>query len=312
MKLLIAEDDKTSRLILQSVCKKWGYDVECVEDGQAAWDLMQGKDAPSLMIIDWEMPRMNGVEFCQRISDKFQQNPPYIILLTSRNETQDIVEGLRAGANDYIAKPFNNDELKVRIAVGQRMIELQNKLNATLQKLTELASIDVLTGQLNRRAIMESLTKEIRRTERQKNVQRPEQILCIGMCDIDHFKNINDTYGHLVGDVVLKEVTVRIQDALRVNDSLGRFGGEEFLVITPVDEVDNATAVYQRICHTVAEQPIAVNGFSISVTISCGVTSYVADNDGLKLETLIARADEALYQAKDEGRNRVVLKLFED
>lgn len=311
MKLLIAEDDKTSRLILQSVCKKWGYDVECVEDGQAAWDLMQGEDAPNLMIIDWEMPRMNGVEFCQRISEKFKENPPYIILLTSRNETQDIVEGLRAGANDYIAKPFNNDELKVRISVGQRMIELQNTLNATLQKLTELASKDVLTGQLNRRAIMESLTKEIRRTERQKSVERPDQFLCIGMCDIDHFKNINDTHGHLVGDEVLKEVTVRIQDALRVNDLLGRFGGEEFLVITPVDEIENATIVYERICKTVAEQPVVINDISVSVTISCGVTCYVAANDGLKLETLIARADEALYQAKDEGRNCVVLKLFE-
>jgi len=312
MKLLIAEDDKTSRLILRSVCTKWGYEVECVEDGKAAWDLMQADDAPNLMIIDWEMPRMNGVEFCQRMSEKFKQNPPYIILLTSRSETKDIVDGLRAGANDYIAKPFNNEELKVRIAVGRRMIELQNKLNATLIKLTELASKDVLTGQLNRRAIMESLTKEIRRTERHQRTKRLEQVLCIGMCDIDHFKYVNDTYGHLVGDEVLKEVTVRIQQALRVNDLLGRFGGEEFLVITPVEEVANAALVYERICHLVAEQPIEIYDLSISVTISCGVTSYVPDNDGTKLETLIARADEALYQAKDEGRNRVVIKLFED
>jgi diguanylate cyclase (GGDEF)-like protein len=306
MKLLIAEDDKTSRLILRSVCSKWGYDVVCVEDGQAAWEVMQADDTPQLLIIDWEMPRMNGIELCQLISEKFTKKPPYIILLTSRTETQDIVEGLKAGANDYIAKPFNNDELKVRISVGRRMIELQDTLNDTLKQLTALASIDVLTGLLNRRAIMESLTKEIRRVERNNH------ILCIGMCDIDHFKSINDTYGHLVGDEVLKEVTRRMQDALRVNDLLGRYGGEEFLVITPVDMVENATIVYERICQKVAATPIEVYDVSITVTISCGVTSYIADNDGQKLETVIARADEALYKAKHEGRNRVVLKLLEE
>jgi len=306
MKLLIAEDDKTSRLILRSVCSKWGYNVTCVEDGRAAWELMQADDVPQLLIIDWEMPRMNGIELCQLISEKFTQNPPYIILLTSRTETQDIVEGLKAGANDYIAKPFNNDELKVRISVGRRMIELQDTLNDTLKQLTALASIDVLTGLLNRRAIMESLTKEIRRLERN------DHILCIGMCDIDHFKSINDTYGHLVGDEVLKEVTLRMQDALRVNDLLGRYGGEEFLVITPVDRVENASIVYERICKKVAATAIEIYDVSINVTISCGVTSYVADNDGQKLETVIARADEALYKAKHEGRNRVVLKLLEE
>ena len=115
MKLLIAEDDRTSRLILRSVCTKWGYDVVAAEDGQAAWQLMQGNDVPQLMIIDWEMPRMNGIELCQLIRKKFPNNPPYIILLTSRNETKDIVVGLKEGANDYIAKPFNNDELQVRM-----------------------------------------------------------------------------------------------------------------------------------------------------------------------------------------------------
>jgi len=131
MKLLIAEDDKTSRLILRSVCAKWGYEVIAVEDGQAAWQLMQSNDAPQLMVVDWEMPRMSGIELCQRVREKFQNNPPYIILLTSRNETQDIVAGLKNGANDYIAKPFDNDELQVRISVGKRVLQLQNELHET-------------------------------------------------------------------------------------------------------------------------------------------------------------------------------------
>lgn len=131
MRLLIAEDDATSRMILTAVCSEWGYDVACVEDGQAAWELMQQDNAPQLMIIDWEMPRMNGIEFCQRLREKHNDNPPYIILLTSRNKTEDIVEGLNKGANDYIAKPFDNEELQVRLSVGQRVLQLQSEVHKT-------------------------------------------------------------------------------------------------------------------------------------------------------------------------------------
>lgn len=131
MKLLIAEDNRTSRLMLSSVCKKWGYDVVAVEDGQAAWQIMQGSDAPQLLIIDWEMPSMNGIELCQHIRKKFSKNPPYTILLTKRNEIQDIVVGLKEGANDYIAKPFNNEELQVRVSVGARVLQLQHELYET-------------------------------------------------------------------------------------------------------------------------------------------------------------------------------------
>ena len=148
MKLLIAEDDATSRLILSAVCKKWGYEVVCAEDGQAAWQLMHESDAPQLMVIDWEMPQMSGIEFCQRIRAEFPHNPPYIILLTSRNETQDIVEGLKKGANDYIAKPFNNDELQVRISVGERVLQLQHELHETNDTLNREKEIieDIILG----------------------------------------------------------------------------------------------------------------------------------------------------------------------
>ncbi len=129
MKILVAEDDKTSLLILRTVCSKWGYDVACAEDGQAAWELIQAGNTAQLMVIDWEMPRMNGIELCQRIREAFPDNPPYIILLTSRNETQDIIEGLNKGANDYIVKPFDPDELQVRISVGKRVLQLQNQLH---------------------------------------------------------------------------------------------------------------------------------------------------------------------------------------
>ena len=306
MKLLVADDSHVSRMMLSAIAKKWGYEVILAEDGEQAWQIMQQDDAPQLLLLDWEMPKMSGIEVCERVIAKNPKNPPYILLLTSRSGSDDIVEGLSKGASDYLSKPFDSAELQVRLQVGKRLIEMQSKLNATLQELTELASHDALTGLLNRRAIMEALPKEIKRIKRQ------DQVLSIGMCDIDHFKKINDTHGHLAGDEVLKEVTNRMKAALRDHDLLGRYGGEEFLVITLSDNIQNSTIVYQRICKAVSTQPIEIDDLSISITISCGVTSYSPDNDEQNITKLIARADEALYQAKDAGRNQVVIKQFDN
>jgi len=302
MKLLVADDSNISRSMLSAITKSWGYEVILAEDGGQAWQIMQEDDAPKLLLLDWEMPVMNGIEVCERVIAKDPENPPYIVLLTSRSASDDIVEGLSKGANDYLSKPFDTAELQVRLQVGKRMVEMQGKLNDTLNELKELASHDSLTGLLNRRAIMEGLPKEIQRMKRQENV------LCIGMCDIDHFKQVNDTYGHLVGDEVLKEVTKRMAETLRDYDLLGRYGGEEFLVITPVDSNNNGLMVYQRLCDVVSSREIIVNNLSIPVTISCGVATYSADCDLQTITELIARADEALYQAKNNGRNQVIFK----
>jgi len=302
VKLLVADDSRVSRMMLLAITKQWGYEVLLAEDGEQAWQIMQQDDAPQLLLLDWEMPKMNGIEVCERVIAKDPENPAYIVLLTSRTSSDDIVEGLSKGASDYLSKPFDSAELQVRLQVGKRMIELQQKLNTTLQNLTDLASHDALTGILNRRAIMEALPKEIKRIERQK------QVLCIGMCDIDHFKQINDTYGHLAGDEVLKEVTNRMEASLRDHDLLGRYGGEEFLVITPVDNTKHGIIAYQRICQAVSARPIEIGDLSISITISCGVTDYSPDDDERNITKLIARADDALYQAKDAGRNQVIFK----
>lgn len=306
MKLLVADDSRVSRMMLSAITKKWGYEVILAEDGEQAWQIMQADDAPQLLLLDWEMPKMNGIEVCERVINKNPDNPAYIVLLTSRTGSDDIVEGLSKGASDYLSKPFNSAELQVRLQVGQRMLELQDKLCITLRELTELASHDGLTGLLNRRAIMEALPKEVSRAERQ------EQTLFIGMCDIDHFKKINDIYGHLVGDEVLKEVTKRMEYSLRDHDLIARYGGEEFLVITPVDSAKDGTMVYQRICQTVSAQPIEIDDLSISITISCGVTSYSPENKEKNIVKLLFTADEALYQAKDAGRNRVVFKPLDN
>lgn len=300
MKLLVADDSNVSRMMLSAITKQWGYDVVLAEDGQQAWQIMQQDDAPQLLLLDWEMPNMNGIEVCQRVIAQNPENPAYIILLTSRTASEDIVEGLSKGASDYLSKPFDSAELQVRLQVGKRMLDMQEKLNATLAELTELASHDALTGLLNRRAIMDALPKEIKRMERQ------QQTLCIGMCDIDHFKHINDTYGHLVGDEVLKEVTKRMQSVLREHDLVGRYGGEEFLVITPIDKLENASMVYQRLCQATSSPPIELAEVSLTVTISCGVTCYLPNIDNQGINSFIARADQALYQAKNGGRNQVI------
>ncbi|MCG7531243.1 diguanylate cyclase [Psychrobium sp. MM17-31] len=298
MKLLIADDSKVSRMMLQSITQEWGYDVVLAEDGEQAWQIMQQENPPALLLLDWEMPKRNGVEVCEQVIAQNPEHPPYVMLLTSRTSPNDIVEGLSRGANDYIAKPFDSDELKVRLQVGKRMIEIQNKLKDTLAEVTLLATNDSLTGIFNRRAVLEMIPREIKR------VERLDQILCVGMCDIDHFKKINDTYGHLVGDEVIKEVTKRMQHALRDYDLIGRYGGEEFVIVTPIDQID-ARVVYQRVCDNVSRTPFLIGEHVIDVTISCGVSVY-SEDDNYDESLVIGRADKALYQAKEAGRNRVV------
>ncbi len=163
MKLLIAEDSLTLRTLLAAVADKWGYEAVVAEDGEAAWDILQQSGAPELLLIDWEMPRLNGLGLCQRIRQKQTNNPPYIILLTCRSNSDDVVKGLETGANDYITKPFDDAELRARLQVGQRMLKLQAELIQTQELLSFQANHDVLTGLMNRRALMDMLKAEIAR-----------------------------------------------------------------------------------------------------------------------------------------------------
>ena len=300
MKLLIADDDLTSRVLLENLTRKWGWEPVVVEDGEAAWEVLQQDTAPRLLLIDWEMPRLNGLALCQRIRKQSDTDPVYIILLTSRNETIDIVTGLDVGANDYITKPFNNVELQARVQVGRRMLGLQQELNQAKEMLAFQANHDVLTDLLNRRAIMVALDKELSRSYRQ------QQPLCIAMCDIDFFKKINDNHGHLAGDHVIREVTQRINSELRPYDCAGRYGGEEFLLVFD-SSLNDADKLLERMRLSIANTSFNYEKEVLKVTISCGVTVYDSfDEEGDK-QFLIDQADKALYEAKENGRNRVVV-----
>lgn len=298
MKILIADDDVTSRLVLAGVLRKHGHEVVETVDGVEAWQAMQRPDAPRLAILDWVMPGLAGVDVCRRVRTAESNQPPYIILLTSRNQKTDIVTGLEAGADDYLAKPFDPGELLARVDVGRRLIELQARLNEARDELAHEAMHDPLTGVLNRRAFASVLSRELLRKQRHKNV------VAVGICDIDHFKQINDTYGHQAGDEVLCGLVRLIDRNLRGHDVLGRHGGDEFVILTEHTGGDGAGILYERLRASVADSPMPTGSGDIPITVSFGVKiGAVGETEA----ELLAAADRALYQAKSGGRNQVWL-----
>ena len=302
MRILIAEDDLTARILLVGILKKWGYDVTAVKDGLAAWEVLQQTDAPKLVILDWIMPEMDGVEVIRRARAELIEQSPYIILLTSKDEKSDIITGLDIGANDYVRKPFDHEELYARIRVGQRTVELQKNLYETQQTLAHLATHDPLTGILNRRAILEQLNRELSRARR--GISSCDGVdLSIGFFDIDHFKQVNDQYGHKAGDEVLIGIAGILKHNLRAYDFYSRLGGDEFLVVTPDIDETKRISLFERICRTIAETVHQTSAGEVSVTASIGVATAKTKNSE---DQLLNTADEAMYQAKRNGGNCVV------
>jgi len=260
-----------------------------------AWEALQAEGAPQLAILDWMMPEMDGVEVCRKVCERKTGRPPYIILLTALDDKASIVAGLDAGANDYVGKPYDPDELRARIEVGRRFVELHEELAEARRELEIQARTDRLTGVINRGAIISHLEQEIERAQREGG------LLGLGMLDIDHFKKVNDVHGHAAGDEVLREVVRRSVSVLRPYDVFGRVGGEEFLVVVPGADARELEEVLQRIRQAIAKTPIAVAGREIAVTVGLGGATRAGDS----ADELIARADDALYAAKVAGRDRV-------
>ncbi len=300
MRILIAEDDAVSRRLLEATLAKWGYEVVVCRDGAEAWEIVQQNDAPNLLILDWMMPGMDGVEVCRRIRLREGLEYAYIIMLTAKGQKEDVLEGLGAGADDYITKPFVTRELKLRLRAGRRILELQSALIAARDRLTELATHDPLTGLWNRTAILETLRNDINRSRREKSP------LAIIMADLDHFKLVNDTLGHLAGDAVLREAAKRMRSVARPYDGIARYGGEEFLFIVPGSDAAGGAELAERIRLRLRESPLDTSEGMIRLTISLGVTSNAGIEDA-NAETLLRTADLALYRAKNAGRDRVVV-----
>jgi diguanylate cyclase (GGDEF)-like protein len=295
MKLLIAEDDFTSRTLLSGVLTKLGHEVVAAKDGTEAFQIMQLPDAPRLAILDWMMPGMDGVQVCRSIRSLKTETPPYLIMLTARSEKVDVVTGLEAGADDYLGKPFDPGELRARVEVGRRMVEMQDVLVESRNKLVHQASHDPLTGLLNRRAILEQVGKDLARATRYG------EVLALGMCDLDHFKLVNDTHGHQSGDDVLCGFASVLSESVRGYDAVGRLGGEEFLAVLQVKPGTDCVAVFEKLCKRVAGTPMATRSGPLSVTVSVGVACSTLDTTP---DQLLEAADAAMYRAKGAGRNR--------
>jgi diguanylate cyclase (GGDEF)-like protein len=267
-------------------------------DGAEALELLQREDAPALIILDWMMPGMTGVEVCKRIRERDSEPYTYILLLTSKSQKEDLIEGMDAGADDYITKPFDQNELQVRLRAGTRLVDLQSQLLKAREDLRDQATRDSLTRLWNRSSILGELGRELARSERDS---RPLGVVIV---DLDHFKHVNDTYGHLAGDAVLREAARRMQNSIRQYDSIGRYGGEEFLILFPgCSEVDSY-AQADRLRKQLGQTEMSLNDTSVRITASFGVTTALP-GERWTPEVLIRKADEALYVAKKSGRNRV-------
>ena len=298
--VLVAEDDPIFLRILQSWFQKWSYRVTAVKNGVDAWEALQQPTAPPMAVLDWMMPGMDGVEVCRKIRGREQGPYCYVLLLTAKDDREDVVAGLDAGADDYLTKPFDVDELRARIRAGKRILELQAALIRAHDTLQYESAHDALTALWNRGAIIGFLKNEI---ERQ---QRSSQPLGVMMADVDHFKRVNDTHGHLVGDAVLKEVGRRLAEGVRTYDSVGRYGGEEFLVIVPGCKPADLVASAERLRRSIAEAKFETSAGPLAVTLSIGIASGCDDGESPRgSEQLLRAADTALYAAKAEGRNRV-------
>jgi two-component system, cell cycle response regulator len=301
MKTLIVEDEPEFRLLLSVLLRQRSYDVIEAMDGQTAWDILQKETIP-LVLTDWVMPQMHGPELIRKIRAANFPHYTYIILLTARTAHQDLVDGLTSGADDYLVKPFDSDEMNARLQIAERILSLETKLRETLDQMKVLALKDSLTGILNRRAIFETAEDELDRAHRENSS------LSLLMADLDHFKSINDRFGHAAGDLALRLAVDTIVNNLRQYDSVGRWGGEEFLIVLPNTESEEAFQIAERLRLSIARAEMDLGvGEALCLRMSLGVTSTSLGNN-LNLDLLVNQADVALYLAKNNGRNQV--KVF--
>jgi diguanylate cyclase (GGDEF)-like protein len=312
MKILIADDDPITRKLLQKTLDQWGHETLSVDNGQEAWESFLAHRV-NFVIADWMMPGMSGLDLCSKIRSSGTTEYVYFILLTGKDRKEDIIAGLDAGADDYVTKPFERDELRVRVRVGERILnsekqisEKNSELLSLNVKLEELARLDPLMDIGNRRSLYETIERVHHRACRYLHVYG------LIMCDIDNFKIYNDTYGHLAGDTVLRTVAKTVKECLRLSDYVFRYGGEEIVIVLPDQDMETSMKVAGRIREQVESLKIDHKGSDKGVlTVSCGVAAFETKEYDSKWETLLERADKALYAAKTSGRNRVCSYLKE-
>jgi two-component system cell cycle response regulator len=297
MKILIADDELISRRKLQALLTKWGHDVVSAEDGNSAFELLKVPDAPRVALLDWVMPGKNGIDVCSAVRHDRPEPYTYMLLLTAKDAKENVVEGLESGADDYLIKPWDPDELKARLRTAQRILQLEDRLVEARETMRFKATHDHLTCLFNRGVIVDLLERELVRTLREKGCT----IVILG--DLDHFKSVNDTHGHPVGDEVLREAARRLLRSVRSYDFVGRYGGEEFLLVLNNCDTSQALVRAEEVRKAVAGLPIQTARGPLSVTMSMGVLSS-RDWSQRNAAEMLCEVDAALYRAKASGRNR--------
>lgn len=304
-RVLVADDDMVTRMMLSATLTDWGLDVTEAEDGNQALEVLTGSDPPKLALLDWNMPGKSGLQVCRELRAGAPEPYIYIIILTSMNRSEDVVEGLDSGADDYVVKPYNPGELEVRLKAGDRIIRLQAELIEARECLRDQANRDPMTGLFNRRAIQRKFR------DRQADPTAAGQPLATLLLDIDHFKLINDTHGHDVGDVVIVEIGKRLREVVGANGLVSRYGGEEFLVVFPGTTREAAEGLTKLVWEAIRSRPVSTKGgLELVVTASIGLACSTLEPDD-QVETFVKVADEALYDAKRNGRDQVVVRALE-
>jgi diguanylate cyclase (GGDEF)-like protein len=299
VRILVAEDEAVSRRLLETMLFRAGYEVLSTADGNIAASMLTAADGPRLALLDWMMPGTDGPTVCREVRRQREQPYVYMLLLTSKESKDDVIAGLESGADDYLTKPFHAEELKARLRTGQRILSLEDKLVEAREQMRFKATHDALTALWNHGMILDLLQREVSRAQREGNS------VAILMCDLDHFKRINDSYGHLVGDELLQETARRLSNSVRPYDAVGRYGGEEFLVLMPGCDAPRARERAEEIRVSVGECPVITAHGPVTFTLSVGALAS-GDWGRASAEQLLKEVDGALYRAKEAGRNRVV------
>lgn len=295
MDILIVDDDPIQRHLLRQQLRLLGYTVQTAADGAQAWELLQQTPIP-LVLTDWMMPVLDGPGLIQRLRAEPLTSYTYVILLTIKGARDEIVAGLDAGADDYLAKPCDPNELRARLAIGARIAELEARLR-------KARDTDELTGLRNRRAMVAAANVEL------AQIHRTGRTLSLLLLDIDYFKQVNDRFGHRAGDLALQHVAAIVAQTVRPHDIVGRWGGEELLIVLPETELASAMLVAERIRASIAALPLQLPGsIELAQTASIGVASASARVE--QLDELVHQADVALYRAKAAGRNQVSALQF--
>ncbi len=296
MRILIADDEPVSLRMLEKTLQRAGYEVTAVRNGRAAVEALCCPEGPRIALLDWMMPELDGPAVCRAVRSQRGQRHVHLVLLTAKNSKQDIVIGLESGADDYLIKPFDPEELKARLHTGLRILQLEDNLLEAREEMRYKATHDSLTSLLNRGTIVELLACELTRTRRENGCT----IAVLG--DLDHFKLVNDTYGHPVGDEVLREVGRRLLGSVRSYDFVGRYGGEEFLLVLNNCDVNKSLERAEEIRRAVGRSPISTTLGPLSITVSVGVIAS-RGRDLATVEEFLCEVDRALYTAKAAGRN---------